>query len=427
MASYVRQRNRRHVPQATHTPVVDPSLSRKHRPDYLLALLAVSLLALGFIVVYAISPGIAATRGVSEQYLVSKQLIAIALGLGSFVFMASVPFTFWKRSLWLLVIVALLLTVVALITPVNAQYPAHRWVRFSGLSFQTAEFVKLVLLIWAAAFFAARTAKAELQDNNKTLKPTLYVIGAVGLVIAGLQSDLGSAAVMVAIIMVIAYVVGMPLQRFVPLGLIVGGLAVVLLAASFVVPSLKYRVDRFSTFLHPTSDCQTAGYQSCQALIAVGSGGLTGKGLGKSVQATGYLPEAANDSIFAIMAEKFGFIGITIIIALYVALFARLRRIILLAPSMYARLLVVGILAWFSTQAIINIGAMIGLLPLKGITLPFVSYGGTSLLFVTAALGLVFQISRYTTYKNTLDNTPEAGFDERAMHQARPLIVRRAR
>lgn len=426
MNSYVRQRNVRRSPLASGTPN-DPTLSRKHRPDYVLALIAVSLLALGFVVVYAISPGIAAARGVSEQYLVSKQLIAIGLGIVSFLVMATLPFTLWRKLLWVLVSLSVILTIIALLTPVNAQYPAHRWIRFSGLSFQTAEFVKLTLLIWAAAFFAQRTARAELHDSHKTLRPTLYVIGAVGIVLAGLQSDLGSAAVMVAIVLIMAYVVGMPLKQFIPLGAIVAAFVVLILAASFVVPTLRYRVDRFSTFLNPTSDCQDAGYQSCQALIAVGSGGVAGKGLGKSVQATGYLPEAANDSIFAIMAEKFGFIGMAIIIGVYVALFARLKRIIMYAPSMYSRLLVVGVLAWFSTQAIINIGAMIGLLPLKGITLPFVSYGGTSLLFVTAALGLVFQISKYTTYKNKIDESVEAGHDEHAMRRARPLIVRRAR
>lgn len=405
---------------------VDTSAAvRKHRPDYVLAMLAISLLAVGFVVVYAISPGIAASRGVSEQYLVSKQIIAIVLGLLSFLIMASLPHTLWKRLLPVLTTTAVIMTVIALITPVNELYPAHRWIRFSGLSFQTAEFVKLTLLVWAASFFARRAARAELTDNSKTFKPTMIIIGIIGFVIAGLQSDLGSAAVMVAIIVVLAYLAGMPLTKFLPLGLAITGIAIVLLAASYVVPSLKYRVSRFSTFIHPTSDCQNTGYQSCQALIAVGSGGMVGKGLGKSVQATGYLPEAANDSIFAIMAEKFGFIGVTIIIGIYMIIFSRLKKIMLLAPSVYARLLVAGILAWFSTQTIINIGAMIGLLPLKGITLPFISYGGTSLLFVTGALGIAFQVSRYTTFKNRLDVSPEAGFDEKAMSKARPLIVRR--
>jgi len=142
----------------------------------------------------------------------------------------------------------------------------------------------------------------------------------------------------------------------------------------------------------------TTGYQACQALIAVGSGGISGLGLGRSVQAYGYLPEAQNDSIFAIYAEKFGFIGVMVLLGLFVALFARLRLIIERAPDTFSRLVAAGVLAWLSVQMIINVGAMIGLLPLKGITLPFVSYGGTSVLFVGAALGLIFQISHYTSF-----------------------------
>ncbi len=397
---------------------------RRHRPDYVLVLLAVALLAIGFVVVYAISPGIAEFRGVSSQYLVTKQIIAIALGLLSFLVLSLVPYDWWRRSVLPLAVMAAVATLVALVTPVNTLYPAHRWIRAAGLSLQTAEFVKLALIVWAASFFTTRSSKAELGSTQRTFKPTLIVLGLIGIVIAGLQSDLGSAGVMVAMVVAIAYMAGMPLRKFVPLAGAVVAMVVVLLMLSFVVPSLRYRVSRMTTFLHPTSDCQAAGYQQCQALITVGSGGIMGKGLGKSVQANGYLPEAANDSIFAIIAEKFGFLGVTVLIGVYVALFSRLRRLIERAPTLYARLVVVGILAWFSTQAIINIGAMVGLLPLKGITLPFVSYGGTSLLFVTGALGLAFQISRYTTYKNHLDTTPEVALDETAMRRARPLIVR---
>ena len=400
-------------------------LPRRHKPDYLLVLLATSLLAVGFIVVYAISPSIAAARGVSEQYLVSKQIIAIVLGLLTFIAMSLVPLPWWRRWAKPIGIVAAVLTVIALITPVNVDYPAHRWVRFAGLSFQTAEYVKLALIMWAASFFATRASRAELTSNERTFRPTLIVLGVIGVIIAGLQSDLGSAAVMVAIIVATAYMAGMPIKRFLPLAGAVAGLVTAIIAVSFIVPSLQYRVNRLTTFLHPTADCQEAGYQQCQALIAVGSGGVFGKGLGKSVQASGYLPEAANDSIFAIMAEKFGFFGMSLILGLYMALFSRLKKLIDHAPNMYTRLIVSGVLAWFSTQAIINIGAMVGLLPLKGITLPFVSYGGTSLLFVTAALGLSFQISRYTTFAANFDEVSEPGFDEHAMRQARPLIVRR--
>jgi cell division protein FtsW len=179
--------------------------------------------------------------------------------------------------------------------------------------------------------------------------------------------------------------------------------------AVLAISSTPYRRERLANFLQPERDCQNSGYQACQALITVGSGGVFGKGLGHGVQAYGYLPEAANDSIFAIMAEKFGFFGLSIILCLYVILFSRMRRIIERTPDMFSRFMVSGILAWLSTQSLINIGAMTGLLPLKGITLPFVSAGGTSLLFIALAIGIVFQVSRYTSYGVASLNDREGG------------------
>jgi cell division protein FtsW len=197
---------------------------------------------------------------------------------------------------------------------------------------------------------------------------------------------------MIAMIVAMVFVAGIPLKKLVSISLIIA------IIATLAVSTTPYRRNRVLTFLHPTSNCQTTGYQACQAIISVGSGGLIGLGLGRSVQAYGYLPEPANDSIFAIFGEKFGFIGSAVLLVLFLALFWRLKNIIERAPTDFTRLVVVGVLAWLAIQSIINIGAMIGLLPLKGITLPFVSYGGTSIVFVMAAIGLVFQISHYTSH-----------------------------
>jgi cell division protein FtsW len=221
-----------------------------------------------------------------------------------------------------------------------------------------------------------------------------------------MQSDLGSAGVCVAIIGIMSYAAGLPIKR---IGLILGIVAIGLIIAIAISP---YRRERITTFINPTSDCQAAGYQSCQALIAVGSGGIFGLGIGNGAQAYGYLPEAENDSIFAIVAEKFGFIGASAVIGLYAALFSRMQRIIKRTSDSFSRLFVIGVLAWISVQTIINVGAMVGLLPLKGITLPLISYGGTSLVFILAALGVVFQISRYTSYsqvRNTIINDKKGG------------------
>lgn len=166
-----------------------------------------------------------------------------------------------------------------------------------------------------------------------------------------------------------------------------------------MVLAFPYRIARFQTFLHPQANCRSSGYQVCQGLIAVGSGGFLGLGLGKSVQAYGYEPEAGNDSIFAIYAETFGFIGCLVLIFIYLALFNKLRSIAERTSDDFSRLVIIGIMAWISVQAAINIGAMIGIFPLKGITLPFISYGGTSVIFVSGLIGVAFQISRYTSYQ----------------------------
>jgi cell division protein FtsW len=365
---------------------------RRHRPDYVLLVLSAVLLVVGLVVIYSISPGLAVQRHVSENYYAAKQLIAIGLGMVTFGVMATVPYDTWRKLQKPLIGAALLATVIALAMPVSEQYPAHRWIRLGGLSFQSVELIKFSVIFVFAAFLVERIKRGEVADRNKALKPIGIAFAIMAVMIAGLQSDLGSTGVIIAMIGAMWFVAGLP-SKYIFLG--VAGVALVLLLA---VSTSGYRRDRMLTFLHPERDCSSAGYQACQALIAVGSGGLFGKGLGHGAQAYGYVPEAANDSIFSILAEKFGFVGVTALLCVFWAFFTRMKNIMERAPDDFSRLLVAGILAWLSTQAIINIGAMIGLLPLKGITLPLISYGGTSIIFVTGAIGLVYNISRYTTY-----------------------------
>lgn len=367
--------------------------SRRHRPDYVLVMLMLILLLVGLIVIYSISPGLSVHRHVSENYYVGKQLLAVGLGAVTFTIMSLIPLSFWRRIQKPLIVGAAVATLIALVTPISPDYPAHRWIRFGDFSFQSVELIKFAIIFVLSAFLVERMRKGDLHDIKVTMKPLAIVVLILGVVVAKFQSDLGSMAVMVAMIVAMCYVAGVPLRRLAIAG------AIIALLGVLAVSTTAYRRDRLLSFMHPEQNCQTAsGYQACQALIAVGSGGVIGKGLGQSVQAYGYLPEAANDSIFAIYAEKFGFVGGVTLVCLLLALFTRLKNIMERATDHYSRLVVTGILAWFSTQAIINIGAMVGLLPLKGITLPFISYGGTSIIFVTAAMGLAYNISRYTTY-----------------------------
>jgi cell division protein FtsW len=370
------------------SPVGQP---RRHRPDYWLIILMTLLLAIGMIVVYAISPALAVANGTSDNYYVIHQLIAVALGFVMFGITATIPLGRWRQMYLTLLIIAGVATFIALLMPVNPHYPAHRWIRLGGFSFQSVELLKFALLIWLAGFLAKRIKEGSVADMRRTLRPILITLGVVGFVVAGIQSDLGSTGVIMLMMGAMAFVAGFPMKRILLIGAAVG---VLLFAA---ISTSSYRRERLQTFLNPGTHCLTTGYQVCQALIAVGSGGVTGLGLGRSVQAYGYLPEAENDSIFAIYAEKFGFLGVSGLIALFLAFFLRIKKVAERAPDNFSRLVVIGILVWLSTQAMVNIGAMMGLLPLKGITLPFISYGGSSVLLVMAALGLVFQISRYTS------------------------------
>lgn len=402
--------------------------TRRHKPDYWILILTSLLLVIGLVVVYSISPGLAASQNVSQTYFVTKQLIDVALGLTAFGLAIFLPKAIWHKSAKPLAIAAAVGALIVMFTPIDEVYQAHRWIRIGGFSFQIVELIKLSLLAWVAQFLSLQWQRGKIADFNATLKPLLIVLLAVGFVVAYLQSDLGSTGVIVAMVLAMIYSAGIPLKK---IGL-VGG--VIVLLAVMAIASSGYRRERVATFLHPGNNCLGSSYQACQALISVGSGGLLGQGLGYGVEAYGYLPEASNDSIFAIIAEKLGFIGTFIIIVLYSSFIYRLRRIIVHCANQFDRLLVVGVLAWLSTQMIINVGAMIGLLPLKGITLPLISQGGTSLIFLMAALGLVFQISRYTSYSvtepknnNELSNN-NYSFDRRGIRRPHnPALVARPR
>lgn len=403
-----RERQSINRPAATTTATAEDSLPRRHRPDYWLLILSVILLTIGLVVIYAISPGLSISSHVSQNYFIYKQLIAVGLGIVAFLVVANMPLAWWRR-LQTPLIVAAAISAIAVRFAGQEVNGAYRWIQIGGISFQSAELIKIALLVWLAGFLAERIRTSTLANTKQTLRPIILVLLAVGVVVAGVQSDLGSTGVMVLMMAAMVYVAGMPLKKVVTIG------GIVLLLVVLAVAITPYRRGRVLTFLHPTSNCLTTGYQSCQALIAVGSGGMIGLGLGRSVQAYGYLPEPANDSIFAIFGEKFGFVGSMILLGLFAALFARIKGIVERAPNDYTRLLAVGILTWLSVQAIVNIGAMIGLLPLKGITLPFISYGGTSIVFVMVAMGMLFQISRYT-----LHVAPSAKRIEGKRHESRP-------
>lgn len=366
--------------------------TRRHRPDHILLVATSLLLGLGIVVLVAISPAITEQNGVGGSYYIWRQFVAMLIGLCLFFICTKLSVRNLRAIKWPLFIMSTLASLVVLIL----SGVGFRWIQIGGLSFQPAELIKFTLVVVGALFLSDRVSSMEHTDSRKTLAPIALSVAAVSFVIVILERDLGSMVVMIGIMLTMMFIANVPLHK----------LALVLLAlvalGGIAVASQQYRRDRFYAYLNPEEDCSSTGYHACQALIAVGSGGIFGLGVGNSVQAYGYLPEASNDSIFAIYAEKFGFVGSIVLVSLYGLLFYRILAITKRAPDNASRFIAAGVLGWLGVQTIINIGAMVGLLPLKGITLPFVSYGGTSLMFVLAALGLVYRISGETVARRSL-------------------------
>jgi cell division protein FtsW len=262
-----------------------PSSTRRHRPDYWLLVISALLLAVGLVVVYSISPGLAIQKNVGEQYFVNKQVIAVGLGVLAFIITAHIPVKTWQR-LQNPFLIAAALSAVAVRLFGEEVNGAYRWIHVGGLSFQSVELIKFALLIWLAGFLATRIREGNLGDFKQTFRPLLLALGALGVVVAGVQSDLGSTGVIVIMMAAMAFVAGLPMRNILLIG---GGIAILVVLA---VATSSYRQQRLMTFMNPTQDCLTTGYQACQALIAVGSGGMVGLGLVNCVQAFGYLPEA---------------------------------------------------------------------------------------------------------------------------------------
>ncbi len=381
---------------------------RKHRPDYGLVVVIGLLLLLGLIIIYAVSPALVQREGAEnliggDYHYVYRQTTAVALGIIAFWLMSIIPIAFWQKIQPILVVGALALSVVLLLPGIGQEINgAKRWINAGPVSVQPSEFIKFALVFYLASFLSERIRKKTLNSVNDTLKPILVITFVLALIIAVLQKDLGTMISVVAITLFMYFMSGAAMKS---IGIYVGAISASAFAAVILFPA---RLQRVLTFLNTSVDVDGSGYQINQALIAIGSGGLFGRGLGRSVQVFGYLPEAANDSIFAIIAEVLGFVGTMIVLILFGILFVRMLRIMARSTSTYMKLLVAGVFGWVLSHTIINIGAMLGILPLTGITLPFLSLGGTSLVMIMAALGLVFNISRYTSLSSEIKESSNA-------------------
>ena len=393
---------------------------RKHRPDYLIVLYMGILMLVGLVVIYAIGPqranvlNNAIGSNYSDTYFFIKQAISLVLAVIAFGIMSMVPYTFVIKHAAKVLIAGLVACAVLFVASkaglgiAEATNGASRWFNLGILgSLQPAEIVKFGMLLYLAVFLGTRMKEGKVNDAKATLIPVSLITAIALLFIVIIQKDLGTGIALTAIVITMLFMAGLSkkIGLTFAIGLVViGGLFI------FTAP---HRLDRVTTYLQgdSTTTDDPGSYHIQHAKIAIGSGGLIGVGIGNSIQATGYLPEAINDSVFAVLGETFGFIGLVALTALFVALLMRMLRVLDHLVDSRLKLLVAGVFGWFGAHVILNIAAMIGIFPLTGITLPLLSFGGTSMVFITAALGLVFQLSRYTVHSSRLKEASHANSD----------------
>ncbi len=384
------------------------SVGRRHRPDYQIALYMGLLMLLGLIVMYAIGPQRAnvlnnayGTDFYTSTYFFIKQSISLVIALAGFIFMAKLPFSLIKRHARTILLVGFAASALLMLAgwaglPIaKCSLGACRWFNLGPLgSLQPAEILKFGVLVFGAGFLAMRARQGMINSMDKTIVPFSAVLMASALFIVVIQKDMGTGLSLFAIAASMLLIAGMNIRTG---GLVMGGALVFVLLFIVIAP---HRMERITTFFgsNDISENQDAGYHIKNAKIAIGTGGLFGVGVGNSVQATGYLPEAINDSVFAIMGETFGFVGLVVILFMFTALLMRLLLVVDHLPDMWMKLVAAGVFGWLAAHVFLNVAAMIGVAPLTGITLPLLSFGGTSMVFIAGALGLVFQLSGYTVH-----------------------------
>ena len=361
-------------------------MARKLKFDRMLFYTTIVLAFSGLVMVYSASNMLTPQDGSQSGAFLIKQILFIVFGLA--VMAAAMKFDYHAYRMPAFIWTMLTITIVALLAvlvfgpKING---THRWFRLAGVSLQPSELAKITMIIFAAAVLEQR------MDRIKELR---YSLGPIAVLLAilfalfYLEPDFGSAVAVVAVVAVMVFAAGIPIRYL----MFIGAGAIPLLALFAILE--PYRVRRFLIFLHPEQDPLKDGFQILQSLIAVGTGGVTGRGLGESVQKMAYLPYPHTDFIYAVTAEELGLVGATLMLVCFAILTWRGLRVVSRAPDAFGSFLALGITAMLAVQAFVNISVVLGLMPTKGIPLPFVSAGGSSLIVSLAAMGALLNISQ---------------------------------
>jgi cell division protein FtsW len=350
--------------------------------SHILILVTLGLTAFGLVMVYSATSAPAALGGGDPGFYLKRQGIYTLIGIALLILASRTDFRALRYLAPALVLSSafLCLAVLAMGEQVNG---ARRWLTFGPFAFQPSELAKLSLAIWVAAYLARRPAPRNLGE---LARPVGLVVGAFCALIL-VEPDLGTVIALVLVVGAILVVSGAPLRVLVAGGSLASAVA---LAAIWVTP---YRRERFFSFLDPWQDAQGTGFQTVQAMIGLGSGGIFGRGMGQGIEKINYLPEAHTDMIFAVIGEELGLLGTSAVIAAYLAFAYAGLRVALRCRDPFGKRLAAGLTALVCGQALVNLAAVLGVAPLTGITLPFVSYGGSSLIVSLASVGVLLNIA----------------------------------
>lgn len=362
---------------------------KKNGIDKIFFGIVIALVFIGLIIFTSASLGIYAKNETKFFGVIFSQFVLGFLGGLIALFIGfKIPYKSLKKHSLILFIISIVLTALVFIPGIGQSHGgARRWIDILGYSFQPVEFLKIGFIIYFAAWLS--WAKEKVRDPLFSILPLVIMLGIIATVLIK-QPDTKSIILITSTALIMLFVSGVPMKY------IFGFLGVAIIAFVVLVSFTPYLKQRVDTFLNPNENSQSSSYQLQQSLIAVGSGGIWGRGLGQSIQKFNYLPEPQGDSIFAVIGEELGFLGSAILICLYLSFALRGYRIALRnAPDSFGKLLVIGFVTIITLQSFMNIASIIGVFPLTGVPLVFISQGGTALLLSLGMIGIILNISRY--------------------------------
>lgn len=359
----------------------------RSRDGRLLFIVTFLMVSIGIVMIYSSSAVLAHDWHGNAQYFVFRQFIYVIIGTIGFFIAAALPVNFYKRNARAFMLLAIMLLMTVYLPVVGrAAGGARRWIHLGFFQFQPVEFAKLACCVYLADYLGRKIARVQ-KGEILVFLPALFLIG-LACVLTLLEPDLGSVAFMVTMTSIVCFVAGIQLRY------VIGAVLLFIPTLYFLIIRVPYRLSRLEAYLNPWEDPLGSGFQIIQSFLAFASGGLSGVGLGQSTQKLFYLPSSHNDFILAVIGEETGFLGLMVVIALYLIFFICCIRIANRAEQAFEKLLVTSLTLLIILQTVIHMMVATGLVPTKGLPLPFISYGGSSIVINLIAVGILMAVDR---------------------------------